>query len=389
MQKPHIQIIVGSVRQGRATAPLARWAEERLRRSGHWSVELIDLADWCFPQLAVARPPALGGYEDRLQSCWARTVRRADAYLIAAPEYNHGYPGVLKTALDYIYAEWRGKPVSCLAFGNAEGARMVEAIQQVFIELGMIPVAPATHIRMAHAKLREGRFTSDERDDAALDRTGAQLLSWCERLRVSGDRPEHSPAYAAAARVLVLGLGAEAIQSVVEPLRRCGIEASGMVLPESIDHLPDPMRLDLISFGRGALGPVSERFKDELCRRNPELRFVDTILPLAIRQIEAALAERAGTRTHILSSQLSAVEGKMSVDVVLREPSRTGLTQYMLQDGITAHRIATLELPEGRTELTFPCRQTPGSLVIDADGAEFRHHVISQDVPPRRICQAN
>ena len=283
MQKPHIQIIVGSIRQGRATAPLARWAEGRLRRSGHWSVELIDLADWCFPQLAVARPPALGGYEDRLQSCWARTVRRADAYLIAAPEYNHGYPGVLKTALDYIYAEWRGKPVSCLAFGNAEGARMVEAIQQVFIELGMIPVAPATHIRMAHAKLREGRFTSDERDDAALDRTGTQLLSWCEQLRVSGDRPEHSPAYAAAARVLVLGLGAEAIQSVVEPLRRAGIEASGMVLPESIDQLPDPMRLDLISFGRGALGPVSERFKDEcvdaipsyaLSIRSCRLRFV-------------------------------------------------------------------------------------------------------------------
>ena len=375
MQKPHIQIIIGSIRKGRATAPLARWATERLRRSGDWTVELIDLADWCFPHLALARPPALGGYEDRLQNCWARTVRRADAYLIAAPEYNHGYPGVLKTALDYIYAEWHGKPVSCLAFGNAEGARMVEAIQQVFIELGMIPVAPATHIRRAHAKLRDGRFASDEHDDAALDKTSARLLSLCQRLRTSADRPVHAAA-CAAARVLVIGLGGQAIQSVVEPLRRAGIEASGMVLPESIDQLPDPTRLDLISFGRGALGTVSDQFKDELRRRNPELRVVDTVLPIAVRQIEAALAERAGSTAHIVGSQLIVAEGRMSVRIALRAPSRASLTQYMLLDGITAHRIATLELSEGATELAFPFNGTPGSVVIDADGAEFRHHVI-------------
>lgn len=375
MQKPHLQIVLGSVREGRATAHLARWAEQRLRLGGRWSVELIDLADWSFPQFAIARPPALGAYEDRLQKAWAHTVRRADAYLIAAPEYNHGYPGVLKTALDHVFTEWRGKPASCLTFGNAEGARMVEALQQVFVELGMIPLAPATHIRAAHAKLKDGLFKSDDKDDAALDKTSAQLLSLCDRLRTSADRDEQPVQSATRARVLVLGLGAETIQSVVEPLRRDGVDASGMVLPDSVEQLADPNRLDLVSFGRGALGPLSDSFKKELLRRNSGLLFVDTIAPLAVRQIEAALAERAGAARTILDSRVSFEGNRMAATISLGASSRIGLTLYSLGKDISARRLASLDLPEGRTNLDFPSPgPKPASVIVDADGAEFWHH---------------
>jgi NAD(P)H-dependent FMN reductase len=375
IQKPHLQIIVGSVRQGRATAPLAHWAERRLRTRGEWSVELIDLADWSFPQLALARPPALGGYEDRLQRSWARTVQRGDAYLIAAPEYNHGYPGVLKTALDYVYAEWRGKPASCLAFGNAEGARMVEALQQVFVELGMIPVAPAAHIRDAHAKLVDGRFEADDRDEASLDKVSAELASACHRLRTASEVAGASSPATEAPRALVIGLGPETIQSVVEPLRRGGIDATGMVLPGSIDQLTDPAGLCLVSFGRGALGPAADQLKDELRRRNSKLLFVDTIVPLAVRQIEAALAERAGAETSIVDTQVTLAGGTMTVAVELRAPGRIGVTSFTLQTAIVAQRVATLELPKGRTQLDLPSPDPiADSVIVDADGAEFRHH---------------
>jgi NAD(P)H-dependent FMN reductase len=318
----------------------------------------------------------LGGYEDRLQRSWARTVQRGDAYLIAAPEYNHGYPGVLKTALDYIYAEWRGKPASCLAFGNAEGARMVEALQQVFVELGMIPVAPAAHIRAVHAKLVDGRFEGDETDEASLDKVSAALASACSRLRTASEGAGASSPATEAPRAVVIGLGPETIQSVVEPLRRGGVDATGMMLPDSIAQLGDPAGLWLVSFGRGALGPATDQLKDELRRRNSRLLFVDTIVPLAVRQIEAALAERAGAETSIVDTQVTLAGGRMTVAVDLRAPGRIGVTSFTLQEAIVAQRIATLELREGRTQLDFPAPDPiPDSVIVDADGAEFRHHV--------------
>jgi hypothetical protein len=66
----------------------------------------------------------------------------------------------------------------------------------------------------------------------------------------------------------------------------------------------------------------------------------------------------------------------MTVAVDLRAPGRSGVTSSTLQEAIVAHRVATLELREGRTQLDLPSpHPIPQSVIVDADGAEFRHHV--------------
>jgi NAD(P)H-dependent FMN reductase len=142
----HIQIIVGSVREGRRAKPVADWAYQHAATRTDCSVELVDLKDWKLPLFSIGKPPILGEYEDALQQRWAQKVAQADGYLFVSPEYNHGYTPALKNALDYLYAEWVRKPASFVTYGGVSGARGVEQLRLVLVELQMAPLRDALHI---------------------------------------------------------------------------------------------------------------------------------------------------------------------------------------------------------------------------------------------------
>ena len=77
---------------------------------------------------------------------WAQHIAAADAFVVVSPEYNHGYPGVLKNAFDHIFPEWGRKPIGFVSYGNAGGARAIEQLRLVAVELHMWPIRPAIHI---------------------------------------------------------------------------------------------------------------------------------------------------------------------------------------------------------------------------------------------------
>ena len=57
------------------------------------------------------------------------------------PEYNRGYPAVLKNALDHLWYEWNSKPLGLVGYGGAAGgARALQQIRQVAMELELVPV---------------------------------------------------------------------------------------------------------------------------------------------------------------------------------------------------------------------------------------------------------
>jgi NAD(P)H-dependent FMN reductase len=89
---------------------------------------------------------AKGKYENEVVQKWADKIKEGDAFIIVTPEYNHGYPAVLKNAMDVIYPEWNRKPVGFVSYGGAMGARSVEQLRQVAIELQMAPIRNAIHI---------------------------------------------------------------------------------------------------------------------------------------------------------------------------------------------------------------------------------------------------
>lgn len=132
--------------------------------------------------LALAKPAAMGLSDDAGQQRWAAKVRRADGYILVSPEYNHGPSAVLKNALDYLWAEWGRKPAAFVSYGNVGGARAIEQLRAIAIELRMAPLGEAVHIFGAGEKLAAGGFAADSRDEKQLTRLFDSLGWWAAAL---------------------------------------------------------------------------------------------------------------------------------------------------------------------------------------------------------------
>ena len=110
--------------------------------------ELLDLRDYPMPFFDEPMGPAMlkENYSHESVKKWAAKIKESDAFIVVTPEYNHGYPAVLKNAIDSIFPEWNNKPVGFLSYGNAGGARSIEQLRQVAIELRMVPIRSALHL---------------------------------------------------------------------------------------------------------------------------------------------------------------------------------------------------------------------------------------------------
>jgi len=147
-QHLRIKVIIGSTRPNRFSEKPATWIFEEAKKRKELDVELLDLRDYPMPYYNEPMSPKMlkGNYSDPTVKKWIEKVGEADGYIIVTPEYNHGYPAVLKNALDYPYFEWNKKPVGFVSYGSVAGARSVEQLRQVAIELQMAPIQPSIHI---------------------------------------------------------------------------------------------------------------------------------------------------------------------------------------------------------------------------------------------------
>jgi NAD(P)H-dependent FMN reductase len=174
---------LGSTRQNRQGETVAHWISERANARLDARFELLDLMDWPLPFVQNPTPPALGRYDDTTQP-WADEIDAADGFIFVTPEYNHGYPAVLKNALDHLYREWGYKPATIISYGMAGGGvRASEQLRQVLIELRMVPVRDQVGIPfIAQAFDEQGRA-----HDGGLERLATTMLDelvwWATTLR--------------------------------------------------------------------------------------------------------------------------------------------------------------------------------------------------------------
>ena len=144
---PLIQVILGSTRTDRFSERAGRWVMERLAPRTDIDVELVDLRDHPLPFFDGMSPArTLRDYPSPETARFGQTIDRADGFVLVTPEYNHGYSGVLKNAMDHVFVEWNRKPVSFVSWGNVGGARAVEQLRLVAVELEMAPLRQALHI---------------------------------------------------------------------------------------------------------------------------------------------------------------------------------------------------------------------------------------------------
>ncbi|CAN5599103.1 NAD(P)H-dependent oxidoreductase [soil metagenome] len=151
----HVKAIMGSTRQGRIGETVARWFMSVAGPRNDLSIELIDLRDWPLPFFDESKPPSSGHYAVEAEG-WANKIAGGEAFVIITPEYNLGYPGVLKNALDHLYTEWNGKPVAFVGYGSTSaGSRSVSQLRQVVVGLQMLPLSTEILIQSPREKFDE------------------------------------------------------------------------------------------------------------------------------------------------------------------------------------------------------------------------------------------
>ncbi|NLG22872.1 MAG: NAD(P)H-dependent oxidoreductase [Actinomycetales bacterium] len=129
MSSYKIGIIVSSSRPTRIGPNVAQWVSE-LAPYG-CEVEIIDLAAVNLPFLAEPEQPATGNYTLPSTVAWSEQIRAYDALIIAVPEYNAGYPAVLKNAIDSLHAEWADLPIGVVGYGWGAAAGAARQLGEV------------------------------------------------------------------------------------------------------------------------------------------------------------------------------------------------------------------------------------------------------------------
>lgn len=171
----YIPIILGTARQGRRSEHAARFVLEQTRARAGVETELIDVREI---------PMRLDDAGEQIKDpAYASMMTRCDALILVVPEYNHGYPGLLKHALDMCLEEYIHKAVGIcgVSAGPFGGSRVIENMLGVMRELGLVTIFNDVNFSNA-AKLFSD--TGEIQDASYVRRVGKFLdeLIWMARV---------------------------------------------------------------------------------------------------------------------------------------------------------------------------------------------------------------
>ncbi len=190
-----IKVIIGSTRQNRFSEKPAKWIFEQIKSIEGVSAELLDLRDYPMPffEEPVSPSSAKEPYKNPIVQKWTAKIVEADAFIVVTPEYNHGYPAVLKNAFDYVFSAWNKKPIAFISYGSAGGARSIEQLRQVVIELQMAPLRQAIHIFGAqYAEIAKevpgAKPSAFDAIKSSADKLIEQLVWWAKALKTAREQ---------------------------------------------------------------------------------------------------------------------------------------------------------------------------------------------------------
>ena len=178
-----IAIILGSTRPGRNGEAVAKWVHQVAKKRSDAEFELVDVKDFNLPLLDEPLSPMMGQYSKPHTRIWAAKIASFDAYVFVTPEYNHGIPGALKNAIDFLFAEWNNKAAGFVSYGGVSGARAVEQLRLVLAEVRMATVRNQVLLSMFTDFENFSVFKPDSRKEASVNEMLDELIAWGSALK--------------------------------------------------------------------------------------------------------------------------------------------------------------------------------------------------------------
>jgi NAD(P)H-dependent FMN reductase len=180
---PRIAIVTGSTRPGRHSLDVAQWVLGIAATRSDADYEILDIADFALPLLDEPVPPSLGRYSKPHTLKWAAAVAPCDGFVFVAPEYNHGMPGALKNALDFLFREWNDKAAAFVTYGSMGGVRAAENLRLVMGELKIADVRAQVMLTLRDDFEEMKTFKPREHHAKAVHAMLDELVRWAGALK--------------------------------------------------------------------------------------------------------------------------------------------------------------------------------------------------------------
>ena len=178
-----IGIIVGATRPGRHADAVAKWVYDHASKRAGGEFQVVDIADYHLPLLDEPLPPSMGQYAKEHTKAWAATIATFDGFIFVTPEYNHGIPGSLKNAIDFLYKEWNNKAAGIVSYGTVGGVRSAEQLRQVLGEMQIADVRASVSLSLFDDFEHFQVFKPRPMLESALGPLFDQVLAWAGALK--------------------------------------------------------------------------------------------------------------------------------------------------------------------------------------------------------------
>lgn len=146
MTKPKIAVIISSIRPTRFGDKPAKWIADHAAARGDVDVEIVDLQDFPLPLFDAAASDFWMPTPNEVAAKWQARLNEFDGYIVVTAEYNRSITGALKNAIDWAYKPFMKKAVAFVGYGSVGGARAIEHLRNIMVELQAVPVRQAVHI---------------------------------------------------------------------------------------------------------------------------------------------------------------------------------------------------------------------------------------------------
>lgn len=173
-----IPVILGTVRKGRASENVAKFVYQQVRQREGVETELVDIRE-----LDLRIDDAGEGIKDKR---FSEICERADGLVLVVPEYNHGYPGMLKHVLDSNLKEYIHKAVGIcgVSAGGFGGTRVIQSLLPVMRELGLVTIFWDGNFSFAQDLFDDhGNIRDEATHVKRMSKFLGELVWMCETLR--------------------------------------------------------------------------------------------------------------------------------------------------------------------------------------------------------------
>jgi NAD(P)H-dependent FMN reductase len=182
-QRLKVAIIIGSTRPGRNGEAVGRWIYEKAKNRDDAEYELVDIKDYNLPLLDEPIPPSMGRYSNEHTKIWSTKIDSFDGYVFVTPEYNHGIPGALKNAIDFLFKEWNNKVAGFVSYGSAGGVRAVEQLRLVMAEVKVATVRAQVQLSLFTDFENFSTFKPHDIHGKSTNNMLDEVIAWASALK--------------------------------------------------------------------------------------------------------------------------------------------------------------------------------------------------------------